>query len=252
MKRLLKGVILLQGCLLLSVAGTARAADEAMESYVYGTYFVCDVTRQERADAIFTSLYKPIFDAAVADGSISSYAYYAHNTGGKWRRGIFTVAPSIQALFDANDKMNKQAETKNKKMDTEFSAICGSHDDYIWHSMAGNATTQVPGKAVFSTYYICDSREAQADAIGELVFAPILDKMLADGKLTAWGWMEHIVGGKFRRIATMSAADLKSLMVARGELNDALQDNPLSDLFTEICDSHDDYIWDVKASGTPE
>lgn len=252
MKRILKGVFLLQSCLLLSVAGTARAADEAMESYVYGTYFQCDVTRQERADEIFNALYKPILDAAVADGSISSYSYYAHNTGGKWRRGIFTVAPSVQAVLAAEVKIYDQAETKNKKLDTEFGSICNSHEDYIWHSELGNAASKMPGKAVFSTYYVCDSREVQADALVKQVFAPMYDKLLADGKLTSWGYLEHIVGGHVRRIDTMSAADVPSLMAARGEMVEMLTDNPLGDLFTEICDSHEDYIWEVKASATPK
>jgi hypothetical protein len=27
-----------------------------------------------------------------------------------------------------------------------------------------------------------------------------------------------------------------------------LTDNPLTDTFTEICDAHNDYMWEVKAS----
>jgi hypothetical protein len=252
MKRILKGVVLLQGLLMLAIAGTAQAADTPAESYVYGTYLYCDVTRQERADEIFNTLYKPIFDAAVADGTITSYAYYAHNTGGKWRRGIFTVAPSIPALLAAEDKLYDQATKKNKKLDDEYGSICGSHEDYIWHSELGNATTQMDGKAVFSTYYVCDSREVQADALVKNVFAPMYDKLLADGKLTSWGYLEHIVGGHIRRIDTMTAKDIPSLMAARGEMVQMLTDNPLGDLFTEICDSHEDYIWEVKASAAPK
>ena len=48
----------------------------------------------------------------------------------------------------------------------------------------------------------------------------------------------------------MSAPDMKSLLAARADLNEALTDNPLGDTFTEICDSHDDYMWEVTASGT--
>jgi hypothetical protein len=251
MKRVLKGVFLLQSCLLLSVAGTARAADEAMESYVYGTYFNCDVTRQDRADEIFKTLFQPVLDAAVADGTISSYSYYAHNTGGKWRRGIFTVGSSVQAVIDAEGTIFDKAEAKNKKMDVEFGSICATHEDYIWHSEMGNVASAVPGKAVFSTYYVCDSREGQADAIVKALYAPLFDKMLADGKLTSWGYLEHVVGGHVRRVATMTAADIDALMAARGEVIEMLEDNPLDMLFTEICDSHEDYIWEVNASAMP-
>ena len=249
MNRLITGAVLLHCCLLLAVSGTVQAADEPAESYVYGTYLVCDVTRQERADEIFTALYQPLYDAAVADGSIAGYGLYAHNTGGKWRRLMFAVAPSIDGLLDAENKVFEQADAKNKKLSDEIGKICNSHDDYIWRSVAGNAATTESGKAAFSTYFVCDSREVQADAIVTQVFAPIYDKMVADGKLKSWGYLEHIVGGKFRRLATMTASDMPSLMAARAEINEALTDNPLGDTFTEICDSHDDYMWDVTARG---
>lgn len=249
MKKLFTGAVLLQSCLLLAFAGAAQAADAPAEAYVYGTYFVCDVTQQERADEIFNTLDKPIYDAAVADGSIASYSYYAHHTGGHWRRGLFFVAPTIQALLDAQKKIGDQADAKNKKLGTEFGKICNMHDDYIWRRVAGNAGTMAPGKAVFSTYYVCDSREAQADAIVTQVFAPVYDKMVADKKLTSWGYLEHIVGSQIRRVETMTATDMKSLLATRAELIQAFTDNPLGDTFTEICDSHDDYMWEVTASG---
>lgn len=250
MRKTIKGAVLLQSCLLLAMTGAAQAADEPAESYVYGTYHVCDVTRQERADEIYMALDQPLYAAAVADGSITGYGLYAHQTGGKWRRLTFSTAPTIEALLDAQKKIGDQAEAKNKKLGEEFGKICNSHDDYIWRSVAGSAGTAAAGNAAFSTYYVCDSREVQADAIVTQVFAPVYDKMVADGKLSSWGYLEHIVGGQFRRLATMTAPDMNSLMAARSDINKALMDNALGDTFTEICDSHDDYMWDVKASGS--
>ena len=248
MKNLFKGAVALQSCLLLIAAGTVHAADEPAEAYVYGTYAVCDLTGQERADEIFMQLDKPIYDAAVADGTLSSYSYYAHHTGGKWRRGTFLVAPSIAALLDAQAKVSEQIDAKNADLNAEASMICNAHEDYIWRSVAGNAGNTEPGKAVFSVYFVCDSRESQADAIVTQVFAPVYDKLVDDGKLTSWGYLEHIVGGHVRRIATMSAADMKSLLAARSEINQALTDNPLGDTFTGICSAHEDYMWEVKAA----
>ncbi len=161
----------------------------------------------------------------------------------------FSQAPTIEALLDAQKKIGDQADAKSKKLGDEYGKICNAHDDYIWRRVAGNAGTTAPGGASFSTYLVCDSRETQADAIVEQVFAPIYDKMVADGKLKSWGYLEHIVGGQFRRLATMSATDMKSVMAARAEINKALTDNPLGDTFTEICDSHADYMWETKASG---
>lgn len=248
MRNLFKGAVALQCCVLLIVAGTAQAADEPAEVFVYGTYSVCDLTGQDRADEIFMQLDKPIYDAAVADGTLSSYSYYAHHTGGKWRRGMFFVAPSIAELLDAQKKIGDQIDAKNPDLNTEASQICNEHEDYIWRSVAGKTGKAEPGNAVFSVYFVCDSRESQADALVEQVIAPVYDKMVDDEKLTSWGYLEHIVGGHVRRIATMSATDMKSLMAARSEINQALSDNPLGDTFTEICSAHEDYMWEVKAS----
>src|SRR5210317_140218 len=121
MNKVLKGAVLLQGCMFLAIAGTAQAADDNEETFVYGTYSVCDMTQQERADEIFDKLDKPFYDAAVADGTITSYSYYAHHKGGKWRRGMFYVAGSIDALIDAQEKIGGQIDAKNEKMSMEAS-----------------------------------------------------------------------------------------------------------------------------------
>jgi hypothetical protein len=251
MKTFLNGAALLQGLLLLAFAGIAHAQDDADAMYVYATYLVCDTSQQDRADEIFEKIDQPLLDAAVADKSLSGYSYYTHHTGGRWRRGTFSMAPSIQALLDSQETIGAGMTAGNSKMRKEFNTICNAHDDYIWSRVAGKTRDGVTGGAVFSTYYVCDSREVQADAIVEQVFAPAYDKLVDDGKLTSWAYLEHIVGGKFRRVWTMSAVDMKSLVAARTALTETVMDNPLSDTFTDICDSHDDYMWEVTASGGP-
>ena len=90
---------------------------------------------------------------------------------------------------------------KAKKLFAEFGSICSSHEDYIWRRVAGNIVGTARGGASFSTYYVCDQgRESQADAIVTSAIGPILDKMVAEGKLKTWGWNEHIVGGDFRHV----------------------------------------------------
>ncbi len=246
MKRLLTDVALPLVACSLWVSATAVAQEQKTDAYSYATYFYCDVTQQERADEIVQKLDKPIYDAAVADASITSWGWLAHHTGGKWRRVQYHTAPSIDALLASQEKIGDQIEAKNKTMAQELGKICNSHDDYIWRRVAGNSAKR--GQFGFSTYYVCDSgREAQADALITRIFAPMFDKMVAEGKLATWNWMEHIVGGEYRRLATMTAPDLKSLMTARGSLVAALQDDALAETLDSICGSHADYIWETKA-----
>ena len=95
------------------------------------------------------------------------------------------------------------------------------------------------------------SKEGRADEIVKTVFAPIYDAHVGEGRLASWGWSEHIVGGKYRRLATMTADDWPTLLKIRGEIFDAMDeaDNPLADEFSEICGSHSDYLWEIQHEG---
>lgn len=244
------GALVLPACLSLFAAPAATAQDQPAERYIYATYGYCDFSKQDRYDEIFEQVQKPVLDAAMKDGTISQYSYLKHQTGGQWRRASVHGGGSVQALLDAQEKMGKEqdANEKNKRLGAEASAICPSHDDYIWRAVAGNVTTANRGGAAFSTYYVCDqTRESQVDAVVKSMLGPVFDKMVADGKLKSWGWLEHIVGGKYRRLSTISATDVKSLMEARAAVVEAMEDNAGGDLLTEVCNEHADYIWEIKA-----
>lgn len=248
MKKSICGAVLLQACVCLLFGSPAIAQDKPADRYTYVTYFACDVTKQERADEIFAQVQKPIYDAAVADGTINGYGWLAHHTGGEWRRATYFGSTTVQGLLDAQKKIGDLVDAKNEKMSEEFGKICNSHDDYIWRTVAGNIGTVARGGAAFSTYFACDQgREAEADALVTQVFGPVYDKMVADGKLKSWGWNEHIVGGSYRRLATISATDVKSLMEARAGVVQALIDNPLGNTFTDICGDHTDYLWEITS-----
>ena len=248
MKTIRTGAIALPACAFLLFGVAAVADDKPAEIYVYSTYHYCDFSKQDRADEIFNQSQKLASEAAVKDGTISSYGWLAHQTGGQWRRADYFTAGSVQALLDAQKKMNPEGDAKSKKLMAEFGAICSTHDDYIWRRVAGNIGTTARGTAVFSTYYVCDQgRESQADELIKSSIGPILDKLVADGKLKTWGWNEHIVGGEYRRLATLSASDMKAVLEARSALVEALDSNPAGDMLTEICPSHADYMWEIKS-----
>ena len=239
---------MLPACACLLFGMTAAADDKPAEIYVYSTYHYCDFSKQDRADEIFDQSQKLASEAAVKDGTISSYGWLAHQTGGQWRRADYFTAGSVQALLDAQKKMNPEGDAKARKLMAEFGAICSTHDDYIWRRVAGNIGATARGSAAFSTYYVCDQgRESQADELIKSSIGPILDKLVTDGKLKTWGWNEHIVGGEYRRLATLSATDMKAVLEARSALVEALESNPAGDMLTDICPSHTDYMWEIKS-----
>jgi hypothetical protein len=232
--------------LLCSLTGAAAmAAEETPEVYIYGSYFTCQGGMQ--ADEAVKGSFKAVYDAAVADGTIKTWGWLQHHTGGTWSRVLYHTGPSQKAIMAALGTLDSRTsgevfEAANK----QFNQACGGHEDYIWRGVTGNDVRGDRGKVGLSVYYVCDvGREAQADALVKRVFAATYDKLVADGKLKAWGWWEHIVGGKYRRLATMTAADMSSLMEARAAIVQAMNDDPLADAFTDICGPHQDYLWNV-------
>lgn len=237
---------------LLSVLPMAAAAqgeeDEKSKGYSYATYFFCDSGNADRVDEIIKQADAPIFNKAVEDGMITGWGWLAHHTGGLWRRLQYFSAPTLDDLLDAQTAMEEARDDDAQALGDEFGSICRSHQDYIWErEVFGGSDAR--GKAAFSVYYICDeSREERADEIFKNDFAPILNKFVEDGKFTDWGWNSHWVGGKYRRLQTMSGADHKSLLAARGELIDAMygDDNEAGAEFSSICGSHEDYMWNIE------
>ena len=66
------------------------------------------------------------------------------------------------------------------------------------------------------------------------------------GKLASWGWSEHIIGGKYRRLATMTAENWDDLFAVRNAVIEGAQDSELAGLFGDICHSHADYMWVIE------
>lgn len=235
-------------------ATPAVAQDEGKQVFLYTTYFHCKAGFGEQADEAMTKWAKPGYDAAAADGTIKSWGYLGHHTGGDWMRVVYHAADSLKGALAASDKLDEKlspkASKESAKWDKAFSDACGSHEDYVWHRIAGNDGTGKRGSVGFSVYYVCDSsREDQADQLVKRVMASNYDKLVADGKLVSWAWWEHIVGGKYRRLETYTAANLDALMDARAALNKSGQDDPLGDDLNGICGSHQDYIWNIKMQG---
>jgi hypothetical protein len=222
---------------------------EASAVFVYTTYFRCNSATIGNADEAVAKLHKPALNALIGDHKVGSWAWLVRNTGGEWTRAEYLTAPSAGAAVSGEEAFIKYID--RPKMEVDFLAACSSSENYIWHMLAGNDPRGPRGKVAFSTYYVCDqSRETQADALVKQVFAPKYDKLVADGKLTSWGWLEHIVGGKYRRLATLTAPTMDALLAAREGIVAAAEHDPLNDAFTSICGSHQDYIWGITDQGS--
>jgi hypothetical protein len=241
----------------MSVACMAQEEEEEQEGpsgYAYVTYSYCKLSGQERADEIVKEFEAPVYNKLVEEGVINGWGWLSHHTGGLWRRAFFYQHETVNGLLDAQAEMQKRFDAMDIGDEADRSDLCGAHDDYIW---AADLTSGGPGEsrapAGLSVYYVCtESMEERADELFESTFVPLLDKAVADGKLAAWGWLSHFIGGKYRRLQSMTGADHKAVLAARDDLLEALyggdEPNAAAVEFNEICGSHTDYMWDTQIS----
>lgn len=229
----------------LPLGAVAQDEDES-ESYIYATYFYCKTGSQDKAEEWVKTTTAPVYDAAVKDGTIKGWGWLGHHTGGKWRAIQYHMSDSVAGLLKAQETL---AERVGDGDGGAFQESCSAHDDYIWQSQAGNVDTAKRGTAALSVYHVCNiNKEERADEIVEKAFAPVYEKALAEGKIQSWGWNTHVVGGKYRRLATMTAQSFEQVLAARGEILEQIYgdgDNPMAMEFNEICTSHSDYLWQV-------
>jgi hypothetical protein len=249
LKNTIKTIIAL---MLIATSGLAIAQEEeaADKVFIYATYFNCNPALEEAADEQVASLWKPAYDAAVEAGTILDWGYYSHHTGGKWRRLQWYSAGSIADLLKAQSA-NQAAleEAAGEDGPTDFGDACPSHDDYIWELTNGSSRETdgtVNGGAVLSTYHVCSLADSdRADEIFANEFAPILDKHVEAGNLAGWGWLSHRIGGKVRRIETLTGKDMASLVENIGKVFADLGDAESGEEFDRICSTHSDYLWNV-------
>jgi hypothetical protein len=227
----------------------ARAAEEKDETYIYATYFYCNTGTEDKADELVEKNMVPIYDAAVADGTLKGWGWMSHHMGGKWRRILYRTSGSIDGLLSAEEIISKRMDEALGGADDGFDNYCSAHDDYIWQAVAGGDGTATRGKVGISVYHVCSmADEDRIDELFKKVSQPALEKATKEGKLTSWGWNSHVVGGQYRRLETMTAPDYSTLMKARAEIIEAIYaDGKNADAaeFDKLCDSHSDYLWDI-------
>ena len=231
----------------------AFAQDDSPTIYVYATYFECNPARESRADEIITRNFAPHYNAAVEAGEIVSWSWLAHFVGGKWRRVLVLSASNMDDLLDSAGALGEIIEETTPEAGRVFSEVCDSHEDYVWQTVQGGSSAAIGsgrGPVGFSMYLQCDiNEEERADQIMIETLAPIYDRYVAEGALTSWGWLQHNVGGQFRRLLTSTASDHKTMMITRAAIVQDMQsgraERALRQL-NEICPLHRDYMWDIQ------
>lgn len=235
---------------LLIVFPNLLPAQQQPAPLIYASYYKCDPAPGGRLEAIVSDKIAPPLDRALSAGRISGWGWLRHHTGGSWDRAGYLLAPNLDALLDAVEELRQEMAEGLQ----ELGAICRDHEDYIWEYVSGSrpAADLVRERppAGYSRYWECElGRETRADSLVTQVFAPLFERQISDGRLNSWAWWRHHTGGKYRRLAVTDGADHKTVVAAQVTIVESLQKQHPDALreFGEICTSHQDYLWNIRA-----
>jgi len=242
-------------CAALLAPSLGHAQEEANPA-VFGIYYRCDQSQESRADEIVQETIGPVLDRHLEAGDISAWGWLAHTAGGEWRRVAYWVAADLGAALAATEKVVTELQEEHAEASQELTAVCPSHDDYIWTAMGGSQPTQDLAQeratAGMTVYYRCDiTRESRADTLFQEVLGPMLNQQVEAGRLNSWSWLAHSVGGELRRAAVYDGADHASILEARAAIIAEMQEGAAAAAgreFNEICNSHQDYLWNIMMS----
>lgn len=112
-----------------------------------------------------------------------------------------------------------------------------------------------PKGVTYATYMHCDTtKEAEMDAQVASFEVPIMDQLVEDGVMTAWGWMRHHTGGEWRRIRWFGADSVQGALDALDAMGAAMEaaGEGQDEAPSGACPHHEDYIWQVESSSSPD
>jgi len=106
---------------------------EERGSVGFSVYFMCDSSKEERADEIVDEHVAPIMDGLVEDGSLTSWGWSSHLVGGKFRRLQTMIGTDHKSLLAGRAKAIAAVYADDSAMGVEFNEICPTHVDYMWN-----------------------------------------------------------------------------------------------------------------------
>jgi hypothetical protein len=117
---------------------TSSPDPDAIAGATLSTYHACDRSREGRANQIFREVLAPLYQKHMDMGHLSSWGFYAHRSGGRFRRLETFSGADHMTLMNMQAAILGEANENNAVAMQEFNQICDWHVDYMWN----NATQQ--------------------------------------------------------------------------------------------------------------
>lgn len=133
MSKLHPAALVLAALAVLIVPSAALAQEEEPDPPVLRlSFFMCDLGGGN-GDAIEEEIETrqiPVWKALVDEGRIMSYGYFYHWWADEWNVGLYTIAPTLQAIIDASEEAGNRLEAQyGENAPSAFADACPHHRD---------------------------------------------------------------------------------------------------------------------------
>lgn len=95
-------------------AALAQEAEEPDPPVLRLSFFMCDIsgTNGDAINEEIETRQMPIWNALVDEGKVTEYGYFFHWWADEWNVGIYTIAPTLQAILDAVEEAADRIEAQ--------------------------------------------------------------------------------------------------------------------------------------------
>lgn len=105
---------------------------DALGTASISAYHMCERAREGRADEIFEAELAPLYQKHLEMGHLASYGWYAHRSGGVFRRLETMSGADHKTLLSMQAAIYGEADPLAMR---ELFEICGTHTDYMWNNI---------------------------------------------------------------------------------------------------------------------
>ena len=114
------------------VANSTNTDPDAIGGATLSAYHSCDMSREARADEIFSEVLAPLYQKHMDLDHIATWGYYAHRVGGIYRRLETMSGADHKTLLAMQNAIYEEAGQIDAVAMAEFRSICSWHSDYMW------------------------------------------------------------------------------------------------------------------------
>lgn len=118
------------------VANSPQADAASVGDASMSAYHSCDMSRESRADEIFSKLLAPLYQKHMDMGHLASWGYYSHRIGGIYRRLETMSGADHKTLLAMQGAIYGEAIETDAVAMAEYRSICSWHSDYMWLNAA--------------------------------------------------------------------------------------------------------------------